>query len=323
MAVCKITTAAFNPDDAGLTVGLANIQATVPDVSANQARIREALAVFRREGVNLAIFPEFALTGTFWEDEATCRPYMQGATLEHQRRFIDDTIRPELDNTLRLVVLNVLRQAEPPQGNRFFNSTLVIGCTPAGRPFEASYDKAVPAGIENRYLAGGGGRRLVLETAWGRLGILTCYDLCFPSLLLGYHLVDRVDAVILTAAWRGPAPRRYSGLGIDEADYYGRLWELLIPAQAATSQAWFFAANAVGSHGISGATFWGGSGIWAPSGLPLLRAAHDAEELLVLRHIPLIAESRRERADFDYRADHAAAGLEPPDLPAAHVVDSR
>jgi predicted amidohydrolase len=323
MAAFKMTTATFDPHGAGLTVGLANIQASVPDVAANQALIREALAAFRREGVNLAIFPEFALTGTFWEDDATCRSYMLGATLEHQRRFIDHTVRPALDDTLRLVVLNVLRRADPPHGNRFFNSTLVIGRSLAGRPVEASYDKSVPAGIEKRHLTGGGGRRLVLETTWGRLGFLTCYDLCFPSLLLGYHLVDRVDAVILTAAWRGPAPRRYSGLGIDENDYYGRLWELLIPAQAAAAQAWFFAANAVGSHAISGATFWGGSGVWAPSGLPLLRAAHDMEELLVLRHIPLVDESRRERADFDYRADHASAGLAQPALPAAHVVDCR
>ncbi len=200
---------------------------------------------------------------------------------------------------------------------------MIIGRTAAGRPVEAIYDKAVAAGIENRYLRGGGGRRLVLETEWGRLGFLTCYDLCFPALLQGYHLVDQVDAIVLTAAWRGPASRRYPGLGLEETNYYGRLWEMLIPAQAAVSQTWFFAANAVGIHAISGATYWGGSGVWAPSGLPLLRAAHDVEELLVLRHIPLRTEGRRERVDFDYRADHARAGLANPDLPATLVVDGR
>jgi predicted amidohydrolase len=319
----QLTTADFDPAGTGLTVGLASIAAAVPGVAANRTRILAALEAFRERQVNLAVFPEFSLTGVFWEDEVACRPYMEGAAWEHQRAFIESSIRPLLDDTLRLVVLSVLRPAEEPPDGRFFNSTLIVGRDSGGRPVEAVYDKAVPAGIEGRYLAGSGGRRLVLDTPWGRLGFLTCYDLCFPELLLGYHLADRVDGMVLTAAWRGPAPRSYPGLGIEETQFYGKQWEMLVPAQAALSQAWFFAANAVGRHGLSGAEYWGGSGVWAPSGLPLLRAAPGNEQLLVLRHIPLRAEVRRERAEFDYRSDRQAAGLSPPSLPPAVVVDAR
>jgi len=322
MSSFKVTSADFGSEPHGLAVGIANIKADASDVAANQDRIREALSLFNERGVHIAVFPEFCFTGYFWEDESACRAYMETATLEYQESFIMRTVRPFLNKTLRFIVLNVLRRAGSSP-DRFYNSTLVIGRTSAGREITAFYDKAVPSGIENRYQTPGGGRRLVLETEWGRFGFLTCYDLCFPGLLLGYHLVDRVDAVILTAAWRGPATRTYTGLGLKEEYYYGRLWEMLIPAQAAATQAWFFAANAVGCHRISQATFWGGSGVWAPSGLPLLRAGHEGEELLILHHIPLSEECRRERADFDYRSDGCAAGL--PDIATipAQVVDGR
>ncbi|WP_300007004.1 hypothetical protein [Pseudonocardia sp.] len=48
--------------------------------------------------------------------------------------------------------------------------------------------------------------------------------------------------------------------------YYDDLWDYVLPAASATNQVWTIACNAVGSHGVTGAPFWGGSGIWAPSG---------------------------------------------------------
>ncbi|MBI5580800.1 MAG: carbon-nitrogen hydrolase family protein [Deltaproteobacteria bacterium] len=252
----KVAELAF-PEDR-CCVGLANLEAMVGNISANQERIRQALACFRDHGVNLAVFPELSLSGYFWDDEAGCRSYMETAGLENQRGFIDGAVCSALDDTLRFVVLNILRQSTDPGEKRFVNSTLVVGRTASGARVEAFYDKAVLPGIEKRYLVGGGGRRLVLETEWGRFGFLTCYDICYPSMLLGYHLLDRVDGIILAASWRGPALRRYPGLGLESDDYYGHLWESLIPAQAATSQAWFFAANAVGRHAVSGDVFWGG-----------------------------------------------------------------
>lgn len=308
----SVRIAAFEPDCGGLTIGLANIQAAVPDVQTNQGRIRDALHCFRDHKVQLAIFPEFSLTGYFWKEDKACRAYMESATLEHQHAFIEKSIRPLLDDTLQFVVLNVLRKSDDrsPQ-SRFFNSTMVIGKKKNGDRIEAIYDKTFLPGIEKQYETGGKGKRLVLDTPWGRLGFLICYDLCFPSLLQAYQVVDDVDAIVLQASWRGPAIRRFPSVGLKHTHYYGYLWETLVSAQAALSQTWFFAANAVGSHTISKEVFWGGSGIWAPSGLPVLRASNHAEELLILRHIPLTAERRRERRDFDYCADFAAAGMPP------------
>jgi len=317
----SVRIAEFGPDCGGLTVGLANLHALVPDIAANQRRIRDALFCFRQHGVQLAVFPEFSLTGYFWQDENACRSYMESATLAQQREFIETCVWPILDDTLQFAVLNVLRETNdgiyPP---RFFNSTLVVGKKKNGDRIEAIYDKTFLPGIEKQYETGSKGQRLVLDTPWGRIGFLICYDLCFPELLQAYQLVDHVDAMVLQASWRGPAFRQFAGF--KNTHYYGYLWDTLIPAQAALSQSWFFAANAVGSHSISKDIFWGGSGIWSPSGLPVLRASNHTQELIILRHIPVAAERHRERLDFDYSADFAAAGISEPFRSEALVVNA-
>jgi predicted amidohydrolase len=311
----------FDSDCSGPTVGLANIHASVPDLAENQARIRNALACFRKHAVQLAVFPEFSLTGYFWKDEKSCRPYMESATLDHQQAFIEETVWPFLNDTLQFVVLNVLRKVtDPIHPPRSFNSTLVIGKNGTGDRIQAIYNKTFLPGIEKQYTIGGEGHRLVLETPWGRIGFLICYDLCFPSLLQAYQLVDHVDAIVLQASWRGPAIRSYPVCGLKDTHYYGHLWDTLIPAQAALSQTWFFAANAVGRHNISHDVFWGGSGIWAPSGLPVLRATNHAEELIILKQVPITGERQRERLDFDYATDFAAADISPPYRSGAVVV---
>ncbi len=85
--------------------------------------------------------------------------------------------------------------------------------------------------------------------------------------------------------------------------YYGDLWDTVLPAAAATNQAWVIACNAVGPHPISGAEFWGGSGIWAPSGMRLIQASNINEELLIVRNLDVRGARATERDDFNYAID--------------------
>ena len=55
-------------DEGKLSVGLANIEAIVPDIEANKDKMLRVLEVFKNRRVNVAIFPEFSLSGYFWED---------------------------------------------------------------------------------------------------------------------------------------------------------------------------------------------------------------------------------------------------------------
>ena len=62
----------YSKDASMPTVGLANIHAVVPGIEENKAKIERACRVFKQRGVNVAVFPEFSLSGYFWEDEAAC-----------------------------------------------------------------------------------------------------------------------------------------------------------------------------------------------------------------------------------------------------------
>ena len=88
--------------------------------------------------------------------------------------------------------------------------------------------------------------------------------------------------------------------------YYAALWDIILPAQAATNQVWIIACNAVGRHEITGAAFAGGSGLWSPSGLKLVQASRLNEELLIIHNIDIHGQLSIERDDFNYALDFSA-----------------
>src|SRR5690606_10555271 len=96
----------FSSDPELLSVGLANIHSVVPDIEGNKARMLRALKIFKDRKVNAVVFPEFCLTGYFWEDQDACRAYMDTGLIENQYDWIERSIKPMLDDTLREVVLN-------------------------------------------------------------------------------------------------------------------------------------------------------------------------------------------------------------------------
>jgi predicted amidohydrolase len=294
-------------DDADLpSVGLANIHAGVPTIEANKEKIVRACQIFKERGVNLAIFPEFCLSGYFWEDEAACWAYMDEAVTENHRGWIDNTLKPLLDDQFRLVILNNLSRgpAKKFYNTTFFVSTLDFDYLDPNN----SYYKVFLPGLEKTYTATGWDDRLVVESkkGLGRFGFTTCYDYLFTDLLREYSMGDNVDAIIQVASWRAAALRDYPGMNIRTDLYYGELWDMVMAAASATNQVWTIACNAVGRHPISGAVFWGGSGIWAPSGLKLVQASHFNEELLVVHNLDIPGERRVERVDFDYGLDFRA-----------------
>jgi predicted amidohydrolase len=128
----------------------------------------------------------------------------------------------------------------------------------------------------------------------------------FSQLLLEYSALDEVDAIIQLASWRAMAQREYPRMNVKTDVYYGYLWDLMMASQAAAHQIWVIACNAVGRHPISGAEFWGGSGVWAPSGLPLVQASRINEELLIAHNMDIKAHREFEKDDFNYALDFSS-----------------
>lgn len=293
----------YCPDDAFPSIGLANIHATVPGVEENKEKIARAARVFAEFGVDVAIFPEFALSGYFWDDELACRAYMDTALTELHLDWIDEVLRPLCDGDLKAIVLNNLT-AGP--GDRYANRTVIVSpLVPDLLAREHSYDKIFVPGIEKRYTVPGTDDRLVLrsEETGVALGFTTCYDYLFVELARRYAFEDKVDVIIQLASWRGASSREYPHLNVRTDLYYGQLWDVTMAATSAQNQVWTVACNAVGRHEISGAAFWGGSGVWAPSGMPLVQASHFNEELVVVHNLDIAGARRLELDDFDYEFD--------------------
>ena len=297
----SIVERSYSDDDEGLSVGIANIHAAVPDVEANKDTIVRVAQTFAERGVDYALFPEFCLSGYFWEDVGRCREYMDGAVTEEHLGWIESELEPLVGaGGLDGIVLNNLRQAHD---GCYYNATFVVDGGGDYLADESTYDKVFLPGIEREYTTSGRDDRLLLDTPHGRLGFTSCYDILFSALIREYAMVDECDAIIQLASWRAEAAREYAGLNVRTPHYYADLWDTVIPAASATNQVWTFACNAVGTHGITGARFCGGSGIWAPSGLCLLQASRTHEELLIVHNIDIAGARDAEQDDFDYALD--------------------
>ena len=291
----------YSDNESMLSVGLANIHAEVPDLEANKDKILRAASIFADRGVNVAVFPEFSLSGYFWDEHEDCLAYMKEAVTENQADWIESELQPLLGNGFEAILLNGLTAAEGK--DRFLNRTFAVGRDPDYLADENTYDKVFLPGIEKDYTESGRDDRLVLQTRHGRLGFTTCYDYLFSELLREYSMVEEVDAIVQIASWRAAGNRDYPGMNLRTDRYYGDLWDYVLPAASATNQVWTIACNAVGDHGVTGAPFWGGSGIWAPSGACLIQASHVREELVIVHNVDLKGAQESEKDDFDYAFD--------------------
>ena len=290
----------FSDDESKLSVGLANIRAEVPGIEANKDKVLRAATAFKERGVNFAIFPEFCLSGYFWDERDDCHAYMQEACTENHADWIENELKSLLDDQFRGVVLNNLRRGP---GDRFYNTTFVVAGDRDYLAEENAYDKVFLPGAEKDYTESGRDDRLVMETQFGRFGFTTCYDYLFSELLREYSAVDHVDGIVQVASWRAAANRDYPGMNIRTDHYYGDLWDFVMPASSATNQFWTIACNAVGRHGVSGVPFWGGSGVWAPSGMCLVQASRFNEELVIVHNLDIEGTRDAELDDFNYAFD--------------------
>jgi len=108
-----------------------------------------------------------------------------------------------------------------------------------------------------------GDRLVVTETAIGRLGQATCYDLRFPELFR--RLVDAgAEVLCVPAAFTLPTGRDH--------------WQPLLRARAIENQAYVIAPNQYG-HNSPGIVTYGRSAIIDPWGVPLA-AASDGETVI-------------------------------------------
>ncbi|MBN2414456.1 carbon-nitrogen family hydrolase [bacterium] len=131
-------------------------------------------------------------------------------------------------------------------GSRLFNTAVFYDRTGA---LLASYDKMhlFASMQEDRLLTRGSSPPAVFSAEWGRIGMITCFDLRFPELARRLAL-DGAQLIVVPAFW--PAPR------LDH-------WSLLLRARAVENQVFIAGCNR--ADGSEPAAF-GRSAVIAPDG---------------------------------------------------------
>jgi len=293
----------YSKNSENISVGIANINSKTENLSENKKKIVQALNLFSKKNTNIVIFPEYCLSGYFWEPEAKCRPFMEEACLDNLKDWLDEIVRSYVNETLQYIVFNGLRKNKDKPG-AFFNTSIILDRTCNYFDNDKTYKKAFLPGLEKRYITSGINYKLVIETVWGKLGFLTCYDICFPQLIQELADKSAVDALIVNAAWRKQGIREYNSLKMKDDSYYKTQWNIMLPALACHNQIWVMAANAVGPHSQEGLDYCGSSGIWAPSGINMIKGSDTKEELLILHNIDIIRETEAEKKEFSFIDDY-------------------
>jgi len=160
------------------------------------------------------------------------------------------------------------------RGQALYNSSYLI--SPQGELL-ANYRKIHLFGYGSREteLLTPGRELVVLDTALGRVGMATCYDLRFPELFR--RMVEAgAELFIVCAAW--PYPRLEH-------------WLLLNRVRALENQCFLVAANSCGQN--QGGMFVGHSLVADPWGIPLACAGDDETVLSARLDLDQVEEARR------------------------------
>lgn len=240
----------------------------------NRERIRER-ATSLPDSVDLAVFPEYALTG-FVPDER-----VHEVALERETALA--WLRGIARESETAVVVGFL---ETGADGRTYNAVAHVPPADAGSSADepdqgaAVYRKRNLRGAEADLLSAGE-ERVVVETAAGATALLTCYDLNFvaESAALAER---RVEALVVPAAW--PAA-------------YSENWQLLLRARALDGVRWVVGACRTGSRDAADAPateYAGRSAVVRPDGVVHQSLARGERDLVAT----LEDDVRREQRAF-------------------------
>ncbi len=298
----RIVERVFSLDESMPTIMVANIYGS-SNVQENLAKMERIIQIAHEKRVNILIFPELSVTGYVWNagDTDEVRTLLEEGENSKIASWINN-MRDSLtdgEDKLEYIVYGTSRL----RNGLMYNATFILNPEIDYTAEEYIYAKIFLTPVERAYFRQGTDKRLTIDTKWGRFGFMICYDLAFVELARQYAFIDGVDAIVTTAAWHSEAVREYSMMNARTDHYYGFLWDLMNGSKAAYNQVWSLGSNWVGLHQKSQEYFWGGSGIWAPSGMKLLQASNINEELLIVRNLDIKGQRDKEQDDFNYRID--------------------
>jgi len=253
-------------DDATImaTVAVPQLSVSDLDVEGNLDAIAARVAALP-DGVDVAVFPEYALTG-FVADER-----VEAVALDRDGPELD-RVRAVADaNDLAVLAGYVEHGASD---GSLYNALAYVD--PNGDT--TVYRKRHLWGRESDLLTSGD-ERVTVETPAGSTGLLTCYDLNFVDESAALA-AERVDALFVAGAW--PAA-------------HSENWRLLLRARALDGVRWVVGAGRTGARDLAEAPsteYAGRSAIVRPDGHVTAALNRDERDLIAELDPAVLADQR-------------------------------
>ncbi|KTG17178.1 carbon-nitrogen hydrolase family protein [Haloferax profundi] len=233
----------------GPTVAIPQLSLSDLDVEQNEGAISDRAAKLP-DSVDIAVFPEYALTGFVADNRA----FSGAVTRDHAIDFLESVAADH--------EFDVLAGFLERDGDTLYNAAAYVGTDGTA----TVYRKRHLWGDESSVVTPGD-ELVTVDTPAGKAGLLTCYDLNFvgdSAAMADEH----VDALFVVGAW--PAA-------------HSENWRLLCRARALDGVRWLVGAGRTGSGSVPGADetdFAGRSLVVRPDGVVAAALNRDERDLV-------------------------------------------
>lgn len=249
----------------------------------NLARIRETIEAASREGVRLIALPEAILQGFLFHSDGRIDPEQTSYLWHNSETIPGPSTRQVAQWTAEFgmtVIFGLWERVDYQATPILYNSAVLIG--PEG--IVGVYRKVHQPTEESRQYTPGNDWP-VFETPLAKIGVMICYDQCFPEAARELTLRG-AEVLVIPNAWPGSDPasdERYI--------FFGQ-------ARAAENNRWLLQSNLVGPSERGEAFYMGQSRIIAPNGVVVAETKKGEEGLAVAEITPTKFDPARARSGW-------------------------
>ena len=244
-------------------VAVAQIDIKLGDKEANLRKTSEMISIASKQEADFVCLPEYFSTGSIPKQFHELAEPVPGYTV--------DKLGAIAEENGTHIIASFLEKA----GDRIYNTAVLID--PHGELL-AKYRKIHLFMDEQNYLTYGR-EYTVIDTKFGKVGIMVCYDAIFPEVARRLTLQGAL-IIFMPANWPNP---------------FLSQWRLATSARALDNQIWIVATNRIGAD--EKFTYFGRSRIVNPYGDPVIECG-EKEEVLVTTVDKRVAEEFKKTVDF-------------------------
>jgi predicted amidohydrolase len=237
-----------------MNLALCQINSKRENKTENFQKIYDLTLEAKRQGADLAIFPEMCMTGYVLLDQVYgLAETIPGPTTEK--------VTSLAEKTGMHIIFGMPELSEKTQAT-VYNTAVFVGPQGLIGKYRKMYLPTHSVFEEKRYFRSGY-QPSAFQTSLGNIGLTICYDVFFPEV---FRLTRLQGAQLIVCISASPAVRR---------NYF----EILTSARALENTAFLAYVNLAGVE--DGLQFWGGSRLVCPTGDVVAKAKYDEEDFVM------------------------------------------